>query len=337
MTKKYVIAVVGATGNVGREILNYLSSRKFPAKQVIALASELSIGRQVSFGDDTLKVDVLKDFDFAGIDIAFFCAGGEISRKYAKEAAKKGCIVIDKSSTFRLDDDVPLIVPEVNLKMLDGFKGGIIASPNCCTIPLSVILKPLDNAAKIKRVVISTYQSVSGAGKEAMDELYKQTKAKFVYEDLSSSVFPKQIAFNLFPQIGEFREDGYTDEEYKIQEELKKILGNHISPTITCVRVPVFVSHSMSVNVEFSSKMSAIEAEELLYEAEGVVVHSLDNDMKYATPIDTVESDEVYVSRIRDDSSCPNSINMWICVDNLRKGASLNAVQIAEELVRNNI
>jgi aspartate-semialdehyde dehydrogenase len=337
MNKKYVVAVVGATGNVGREVLNYLSSRKFPIKQIIALASEKSAGRQVSFGDDTLKVHQLKGFDFSGIDIAFFCAGSEVSRKYAKEAVSKGCVVIDKSSLFRLDDDVPLIVPEANLKALKDFNGGIISNPNCCSIPLSVVLKPLDNAAKIERVVISTYQSVSGAGKAAMDELYKQTKAKFVFENLDPRILPKQIAFNLFPQVGEFREDGYTDEEYKIQEELKKIIGNHINPTVTCVRVPVFVSHSMSVNVEFKNKIDAMEAEELLYETDGVVVHSLENEMKYATPIDAVESDDVFVSRVRNDYSKPNCINMWICTDNLRKGAALNAVQIAEELIKNNI
>ncbi len=335
MKKKYVIALVGATGNVGREVLNYLASRNFPVKQIIALASENSVGRQVSFGDDTLKVNQMKGFDFSGIDIAFFCAGSEVSRKYAKEAVSKGCIVIDKSSLFRLDDNVPLVVPEANLQVLKNFKAGIIANPNCCTIPLSVVLKPLDNAVKIKRVVISTYQSVSGAGKFAMDELYKQTKAKFVFENLDSRVFPKQIAFNLFPHIGEFRKDGSTDEEYKIQEELKKIIGNHISSTVTCVRVPVFVSHAMSVNIEFEDRMGAEEAEELLYEADGVVVHSLENEMKYATPIDTVENDDVFVSRIRNDTSEVNCINMWICADNLRKGAALNAVQIAEELIKN--
>lgn len=335
MKKKYVVAVVGATGNVGREVLNYLASRDFPIRKIIALASENSVGRQVSFGDDTIKVNQMKNFDFSGVDIAFFCAGSEVSRKYAKEAVSKGCIVIDKSSLFRLDDSVPLIVPEANLQALKNFNTGIIANPNCCTIPLAVALKPLDNAVKIKRIVISTYQSVSGAGKLAMDELYKQTKAKFVFENLDSRIFPKQIAFNLFPHIGEFKKDGYTDEEYKIQEELKKIIGNHISSTVTCVRVPVFVSHSMSVNIEFEDKMDATEAEELLYEADGVVVHSLENEMKYATPIDAVEHDDVFISRIRNDTSKENCINMWICTDNLRKGAALNAVQIAEELIKN--
>jgi aspartate-semialdehyde dehydrogenase len=335
MKKKHVIAVVGATGNVGRQVLNYLFSRDFPVKQIIPLASEKSVGKQVSFGDETLKIVQLKGFDFSNIDIAFFCAGSEVSRKYAKEAVSKGCIVIDKSSLFRLDDNVPLIVPEANLHALKNFKNGIIANPNCCTIPLCVVLKPLDNAVKIKNVVISTYQSVSGAGKAAMDELYKQTKAKFVFENLDARVFPKQIAFNLFPHIGEFRDDGYTEEEYKIQEELKKVIGNHISSTITCVRVPVFVSHSMSVNIQFEGKMDKNEAEALLYEAEGVVVNSFQNEMKYVTPIDAVENDEVFVSRIRDDHSKINSINMWICTDNLRKGAALNAVQIAEELIQN--
>ncbi|GAB4162915.1 MAG: aspartate-semialdehyde dehydrogenase [Rickettsiaceae bacterium] len=335
MTKKYVIAVIGATGNVGREVLNSLSDRKFPVVQVIAVASPKSIGKEVSFGDDRLKIQQIDELDFSKIDIAFFCAGSKVSEKYAKAATGKGCIVIDKSSFFRMNEDVPLVVPEANVNALKGVKNGIIANPNCCTIPLSVILKPLDNAVKIKRVVISTYQSVSGAGKAGMDELYKQTKAKFVFEHIEPKTFPNQIAFNLFPHIGEFRQDGYSDEEYKIQEELKKIIGKHITVTVTCVRVPVFVSHSMSVNVEFENKLDASEAEELLYEAEGVTVYNIGNETKYATPVDAVENDEVFVSRIRNDFSNKNCLNMWICADNLRKGAALNAVQIAEELIKN--
>ena len=333
MSKKYVVAVIGATGNVGREVLNSLSSRNFPAKEVIAAASSNSVGKEVSFGDSTLKVMQMSELDFNKIDIAFFCAGSAVSEKYAQEAVKNGCTVIDKSSFYRLDKKVPLVVPEANINSLKDFKSGIISNPNCCTIPLAVALKPLDNAAKIKRVVISTYQSVSGAGKAAMDELYNQTKAKFIFEHLNPEVFPEQIAFNLFPHVGDFREDGYSEEEYKIEEELKKIIGEQVNPTVTCVRVPVFVSHSMSVNVEFEKNINAREAEEILEDADGVITYNIENEMKYATPIDAVENDEVFISRIRDDKSRKNSLNLWICSDNLRKGAALNAVQIAEEII----
>jgi aspartate-semialdehyde dehydrogenase len=333
MSKKYVVAVIGATGNVGREVLNSLSSRNFPAKEIIAAASSNSVGKEVSFGDRTLKVMQMSELYFNKIDIAFFCAGSAVSEKYAQEAVKNGCTVIDKSSFYRLDKKVPLVVPEANINSLKDFKSGIISSPNCCTIPLAVALKPLDNAAKIKRLVISTYQSVSGAGKAAMDELYNQTKAKFIFEQLNPKVFPEQIAFNLFPHVGDFREDGYSEEEYKIEEELKKIIGEQVNPTVTCVRVPVFVSHSMSVNVEFKKNFNAQEAEEILEDADGVITYNIENEMKYATPIDTVENDEVFVSRIRDDKSRKNSLNLWICSDNLRKGAALNVVQIAEEII----
>lgn len=333
MSKKYRIAVIGATGNVGREVINYLVERSFPMQELIAAASSNSVGKEVSVGDDTVKVHQMSELNFSNIDIAFFCAGSEVSKRYAKIAVSKGCIVIDKSSYFRMDKDVPLIVPEVNLAALKGFKGGIIANPNCCSIPLAVALKPLDNAAKIKRIVVSTYQSVSGAGKAAMDELYIQTKAKFVFENIEPKAMPKQIAFNLFPQIGEFRSDSSTDEEYKIEQELKKIMGHHAVSTVTCVRVPVFVSHSMSVNVEFQNQINAKEAEELLQEADGVSVFNLKNEIKYVTPVEAVENDTVYVSRIRNDRTVPNCLNMWICTDNLRKGASLNAVQIAEHVI----
>jgi aspartate-semialdehyde dehydrogenase len=332
--KKYNVVVIGATGNVGREVLNSLSQRNFPINKILAVASPESVGKSVSFGDDTIKIHQITDLDFANLDFAFFCAGSKISKQYAKIASSKGCTVIDKSSFFRLDDDVPLIVPEANISALKNFKlGGIIANPNCCTIPLAVALKPLDNAAKIKRIVISTYQSVSGAGKDAMDELYRQTKSKFVFENLPPQVFPTQIAFNLFPHIGDFQEDGSTDEESKIENELKKIINNSIKVSVTCVRVPVFVSHSMSVNVEFENSMEAKEAEEILSELDGIITYSCDNEIQYATPVDVVEDDNVYVSRIRNDRSCPNTINMWITTDNLRKGAALNAVQIAEELI----
>ncbi len=333
MNKKYVVAVIGATGNVGREVLNYLSSRNFPVKEIITAASSNSVGKEVSFGDDTSKVLQMNELDFNKIDIAFFCAGFAVSEKYIKQAVKDGCIVIDKSSLYRLDKDVPLIVPEANINALKGFKSGIISNPNCCAIPLAAALKPLDNAAKIKRLIISTYQSVSGAGKAAMDELYNQTKAKFIFEHLNPEVFPEQIAFNLFPHIGDFREDGYSDEEYKIEEELKKIIGNNANPTVTCVRVPVFVSHSMSVNVEFEKDINAEEAEEILNDADGVIVYNIENEMKYANPIDAVDNDEVFISRIRNDNSRKNTLNLWVCCDNLRKGAALNAVQIAEEII----
>lgn len=333
MTKKYTVAVIGATGTVGRQVIDSLENRDFPIKKIIAVASESSVGKQVSFGDQTLNVLKIKDIDFADIDIAFFCAGSGVSKQYAKEAADKGCIVIDKSSFYRLDKNVPLVIPEANLKSLEGFKKGIISNPNCCVIPMVVALKPLDNAAKIKRIVASTYQSVSGAGKDAMDELYNQTKAKFVFEQLEPKVFPNQIAFNLFPHIGDFRDDGSTDEEYKIESELKKIMGDKVNPTVTCVRVPVFVSHSISVNVEFENEIDAKEAEEILSEADGVVVNNTESDVKYTTPVEAVEYDDVYVSRIRSDKSRKNCLNLWICTDNLRKGAAVNAVQIAEEVI----
>jgi aspartate-semialdehyde dehydrogenase len=359
MKEQYIVAVIGATGNVGREVLNYLDSRDFPISKIFAVASADSVGKEVSFGDKNLKLITLKEVDFAKIHLAFFCTSADISRQYAPIAASAGCIVIDKSTHFRLNPDVPLIVPEANHLALNNFQqqqakkgsaevmvktmigidekfsGGIIANPNCCTIPLAVALKPLDNAARIKRLVISTYQSVSGAGKAAMDELYRQTKAKFVFGQVRPQEFPHQIAFNLFPHIGDFREDGYTEEEYKIEHELKKIIGSHLATTVTCVRVPVFVSHAMSVNVEFDQDINAKEAEELLYEASGITVHSLDNEHRYITPIEAVEYDDVYVSRIRDDLSQKNTINLWIITDNLRKGAALNAVQIAEEITRN--
>lgn len=334
MIKKYNVAVIGATGNVGREVLNILADKKFPIDKITAFASAESVGRSVSFGDKEVRVEVLdKNTDFSKINIAFFCAGSGVAKEYAQKAAASGCIVIDKSSFFRLKDDVPLIVPEANIKKLDKFAGKIISNPNCCVIPLAVALKPLDNAAKIKRLVISTYQSVSGAGKEAMDELYEQTKSKFVFGDTKKEVFKDQIAFNLFPKIGEFLPSGESDEEYKIKEELKKIIGDHISVSVTCVRVPVFVSHSMSVNVEFEKTLDAHEAEEILREEESIILHNIENEYQYATPIDVVEREEVFVSRIRNDDSAKNSLNMWVCCDNLRKGAALNAVQIAEALL----
>ncbi len=342
----YNVAVIGATGNVGGMVMDYLYERKFPVKKIKAFASNESAGKTVHFGDEnTIDVKNLKEINFKEIDIAFFCAGSEIAEKYAQEAVANNCIVIDKSSYFRLQDGVALIVPESNIKALNlaideakklnpgRLPGMIIANPNCCVIPLSVALKPLDNAAKIKRLVISTYQSVSGAGKAAMDELYNQTKAKYLFEKVKPSVFHNQIAFNLFPHIGDFREDGITDEEYKIEEELRKIIGSHIAVTVTCVRVPVFVSHSMSVNVEFENSLTAEEAYEILADMDGVLVNSHENEEKYVTPVDATGNEEVFISRIREDKSRSNTLNLWVSADNLRKGAALNALQIAEEVV----
>lgn len=332
--KKYKVAVVGATGNVGRMVLEYLAERNFPIDTIEAYASPDSAGKEVSFGDkDTLRVQPLDKIDFSKLDLAFLCAGSKVSQEIAKKSEGSNCVIIDKASIFRLDDKVPLIVPEVNIKALENYKSGFIANPNCCVIPLSVALKPLDNAAKIKRLVISTYQSVSGAGNKAMDELYNQTKAKYSFDNLPPDVFPEQIAFNLMPHIGEFREDGSTDEEYKIARELEKIIGSHAKSTVTCVRVPVFVGHSMSVNVEFENELSAEEAYDILSEADGVLTNSHENETKYTTPVDVTESDDVFVSRIRQDDTQKNTINLWIACDNLRKGAALNAVQIAEYLV----
>lgn len=336
MTKNYNIAVVGATGSVGRETLKILAEQAFPVNNIYAAGSSSSIGRELSFGEKVIAVSALESLDFSQVDLAFFCAGSKISQEYAPKAADCRCIVIDKSSFFRLDPDVPLIVPEANIVSLKHYQTrNIIASPNCCTIPLAVILKPLDNAAKIKRIIISTYQAASGAGKDGMDELYNQTKGKYAFTNIKNSVFPKQIAFNLFPHIGDFDQDGTTGEEAKIALELQKIIGPHIKSSVTCVRVPVFVSHSMSVNVEFSQKMTAQEAEEILSDADGAIVFCLDNQEKYATPVEVVGEDSVYVSRIRDDVSQDNTINLWITCDNLRKGAALNAVQIAQELITN--
>lgn len=335
MKKKYNIAVIGATGNVGRETLNILAERDFPIGEIYAVASNESRGAEISFGDRVLKVVTLEGLDFSKINIAFFAASSDISKEYAPKAASKGCIVIDKSSFFRLDADVPLIVPEANLGSLKDYTlRNIISSPNCCTIPLAVVLKPLDNEAKIKRIVISTYQSVSGAGKTGMDELYDQTKSKYVFNDMAPRIFPKQIAFNLFPHIGDFNHDGSTSEESKIAMELEKIIGLHAKASVTCVRVPVFVGHAMSVNIEFSGKMEAEDADEILQEADGITVISTQNEAKYASPIDVVGEDNVYVSRVRKDDSLANTINLWITADNLRKGAALNSVQIAEELVK---
>jgi aspartate-semialdehyde dehydrogenase len=335
--KKYNVAVVGSTGNVGRAMLEILHEREFPVENVYSVASSDSIGAKVSFGDGVLITHGLESFDFKEhkVDIALGATNAKIAYNYVPRAVQEGAIVIDNSSGYRMDPDVPLIVPEVNsIEMSRHKKKGIIANPNCCALPLSVALKPLDNAAKIKRIVVSTYQSTSGAGKSAMDELYTNTKNKFVHKENFPQNFSKEIAFNIIPQIGAFEENGYTGEENKIIAETKKIMGEHIEVTVTSVRVPVFVGHALSVNVEFEVPLSAQEAEEILSEQDGVTIISLDSDLLFMTPIEVVGEDEVFISRIRQDHSAKNALNMWIVSDNLRKGAALNAVQIAEEWIK---
>ncbi len=333
----YKVAVVGATGNVGREMLAILAEREFPVSEVVALASRSSVGKEVSFGDnEVLKVQCLDDYDFTGTDIALFSPGSAVSKIHAPRAAKAGCIVIDNTSCFRYEKDIPLIVPEVNLGALSQYKNrNIIANPNCSTIQMLVALKPLHEAAKIKRIVVSTYQSVSGAGKDAMDELYSQTKKKFVYEDAKSTKFTKPIAFNVIPHIDVFMEDGSTKEEWKMMIETKKILDPNIEVIATCVRVPVFVCHSEAVNIEFEKPISVAEARGILSEAPGVTVIDRRENSGYATPAEVVGEDNVYVSRIRKDPTVKSGLSLWVVGDNLRKGAALNAVQIAEELVKN--
>lgn len=331
----FKVAVVGATGNVGREMLKCLSDREFPANEIVALASQKSRGKKLSFGDEILEVQALEGYDFTGTDIALFSAGSEVAKKYADIAAKSGCIVIDNSSYFRMDPEVPLIVPEVNIDDLKDFhKKNIIANPNCSIIQLVVALKPLHACAKIKRVIVSTYQSVSGAGKNAMEELFRQTKAKYMNAHVPANFLPKSIAFNIIPHIDEFVEDDYTREEWKMHDEIKKILDPSILLSATCVRVPVFVGHSESVYVEFENSITTEEAREALNEADGVLVIDNPEDNHYITPIEAAGETAVFVSRIRRDLTHPNALNMWIVCDNLRKGAALNAVQIAEELVQ---
>ncbi|MDE0797439.1 MAG: aspartate-semialdehyde dehydrogenase [Alphaproteobacteria bacterium] len=332
----YKVAVVGATGNVGRAMLEILAERNFPADEVVALASARSAGREVSFGDDDiLTVQNLATYDFTGTDIALFSPGAKVSAEHAPRAAKQGCIVIDNTSEFRMDPDVPLVVPEVNPEDLDWHtKRNIIANPNCSTIQMVVALKPLHDLAKIKRVVVSTYQSVSGAGKSAMDELFNQTKGVFVNDAKTTEQFTKQIAFNVIPHIDVFMEDGSTKEEWKMAVETRKILDGDIAVHATCVRVPVFVGHGEAVNVEFARAIDENTARDILRDAPGVmVVDQRDND-GYITPAECAGDDAVYVSRIRKDPTIKNGLSMWVVSDNLRKGAALNSVQIAEELIR---
>ncbi|ALK11058.1 aspartate-semialdehyde dehydrogenase [Blastochloris viridis] len=330
----YSVAVVGATGNVGREMLAILAERGFPADEVVALASRRSMGVEVSYGDKTLKVKALENFDFTGTDICLMSAGGTVSKEWSPRIGAQGCVVIDNSSTWRTDPDVPLIVPEVNADAVAGFtKKNIIANPNCSTAQLVVALKPLHDAFTIKRVVVATYQSVSGAGKDAMDELFSQTRAVFTASEMETKKFPKRIAFNLIPQIDVFMEDGSTKEEWKMMVETKKILDPKIKLTATCVRVPVFVSHSEAVNVEFEQPVTADEARALLARAPGCLVIDKHEPGGYITPVEATGEDATYISRIREDSTVDNGLSFWCVSDNLRKGAALNSVQIAELLV----
>ena len=330
----YKVAVVGATGNVGREMLNILAERQFPADQVIALASSRSIGVEVSYGDKTLKCKQLDHYDFADTDICLMSAGGETSKEWSPRIGAQKCVVIDNSSAWRYDQDVPLIVPEVNADAVAGFtKKYIIANPNCSTAQLVVALKPLHDFATITRVVVSTYQSVSGAGKEGMDELDRQTKALYSLGDVQIKKFPKRIAFNLIPHIDVFMEDGYTKEEWKMMVETKKILDPKIKLTATCVRVPVFISHSEAVNVEFEKPISVEEARKILRAAPGLLVIDKHEPGGYITPHEAAGEDATYVSRIREDATVENGLTFWCVSDNLRKGAALNAIQIAETLI----
>ncbi|MBV9332190.1 MAG: aspartate-semialdehyde dehydrogenase [Alphaproteobacteria bacterium] len=328
------VAVAGATGNVGREMLSVLAERAFPASEVVALASSRSVGTEVSFGDGVLKVKALEHFDFAGTDIVLMSAGGAVSKAVSPRIAAAGAIVIDNSSAWRMDREVPLIVPEVNASVLDrGIPKNIIANPNCSTAQLVVALKPLHEEAQIRRVVVATYQSVSGAGREAMDELFRQTRAVFVADPIESEHFQKQIAFNVIPQIDDFLDSGVTKEEWKMMVEVQKILDPDIQVSATCVRVPVFIGHSEAVTIEFERAITAARARQLLREAPGVLVIDKHEDGGYATPVECAGEDATYVSRIRKDPSVEHGLSMWVVSDNLRKGAALNAVQIAECLI----
>jgi len=330
----FKVAVVGATGNVGREMMNILAEREFPADEVVAIASRKSLGQEVSYGDKTLKVKALEHYDFSDTDICLMSAGGSVSKEWSPKIAAQGAIVIDNSSAWRYDSDVPLIVPEVNADAIEGFsKRNIIANPNCSTAQLVVALKPLHDKAKIKRVVVATYQSVSGAGKEAMEELFSQTKAVYQIDEVVPKKFPKRIAFNVIPHIDVFQDDGYTREEWKMVVETKKILDPKIKLTATCVRVPVFVSHSEAVNIEFEEPITADEAREVLRKAPGCLVIDKRENGGYVTPYEAAGEDATYISRVREDPTVDNGLMLWVVSDNLRKGAALNAVQIAECLI----
>ena len=331
----YKVAVVGASGNVGREMLNILTERGFPVGEVIPLASSRSAGQEVSFGDNDLKIQDLQKFDFAGTDIVLSSAGAKVSAEFAGRAASAGAVIIDNTSHFRMDPDVPLVVPEVNPEAIAGYtKKNIIANPNCSTIQMVVALKPLHQVAPIKRVVVSTYQSVSGAGKEAMDELFNQTRGIFMNAAPTPEQFSKQIAFNVIPQIDVFMDDRATKEEWKMVVETKKILDPKIKVHANCVRVPVFIGHALMVNVEFDGDISVEEARQAMQKAKGLTVIDLESEMEFVTPAEIAGEDSVYISRLRQDHTVDNGLNFWCTADNLRKGAALNAVQIAEVLVR---
>ena len=331
---KYVVTVVGATGAVGEEMISILEDREFPVERLRLFASERSEGKTLTFQDEEIPVETLGKNSFRGIDIALFSAGGERSRIWAPVAVKSGCIVIDNSSQWRMDPEVPLVVPEVNPQDLKWHKG-IIANPNCSTIQMVVVLKPIHDAARIKRVVVTTFQSVSGTGKKAMEELMQQTADLLNFRQVQASVYPHQIAFNCIPHIDSFLENGYTKEEMKLANETRKIMGDDsIKITATAVRVPVFRCHSESLNVETEKKLTADEARAVLSAAPGVVIYDAPGKNIYPLPVDVADKDETYVGRIREDESAENGINMWIAADNLRKGAALNAVQIAEHLIR---
>lgn len=330
----YKIAVVGATGMVGREILQMLAERGFPVDEIVALASERSSGVELSFGEkEVLKVRPLDGFDFAGFDVALFSPGAKVSRVHAPRAAKAGCVVIDNTSEFRMDPDVPLVVPEVNPEAIARYsKRNIIANPNCSTIQMVLALKPLHDAAKVKRVVVSTYQATSGAGKDAMEELFNQTRGVFVNDAILTEQFTKQIAFNVIPHIDIFMEDGQTREEWKMAVETRKILGLDIAVSATCVRVPVFIGHGEAINVEFANELTVEQARGLLRAMPGITVIDHRADEGYVTPIECAGEDMVFVSRIRKDPTVTHGLSMWVVADNIRKGAALNAVQIAEHV-----
>ena len=332
----YRIAVAGATGNVGREILAILAEREFPVDEVFALASDRSTGREVSFGDDeVLTVRPLDTFDFEGVDLGLFSPGSKVSDIYAPVAAAAGCVVIDNTSRFRMEPDVPLVVPEVNPEALAGFREhNIVANPNCSTIQMVMALKPLHDIARVRRVVVATYQSVSGAGKAAMDELFDQTRKIYFQEEHAPEAFSRRIAFNAIPHIDRFADDGSTGEERKMMQETQKILDPEIVVSATCVRVPVFVGHAEAINVEFDTPIGAEEARDALRQAPGIQVIDNPDEEVYVTPVDCVGEFDVFVSRVREDTSVPYGLNLWVVADNLRKGAALNTVQIAETLVR---
>ncbi|MGI9411851.1 MAG: aspartate-semialdehyde dehydrogenase [Hyphomicrobiaceae bacterium] len=339
----YSIAVVGATGNVGQEMMNVLVERKFPVDEIFAVASRRSLGREVSFGDSSLKCKDLENFDFSKCDLVLMSAGGSVSKEWSPKIAAQGCLVIDNSSAWRYDQDVPLIVPEVNGHVIGPYlaranRKNIIANPNCSTAQLVLVLKPLHDENPINRVVVSTYQSVSGAGKEAVDELWHQTKGKYVPgQEVEAKKFTKEIAFNVIPHIDVFMEDGYTKEEWKMMVETKKIVDPKIKLTATCARVPVFVGHSESVNIEFSRPMTVAEARSILREAPGIMVVDKREDGGYVTPVDAAGEFATYVSRMREDATVENGLCMWVVSDNLLKGAALNAVQIAESVVEHGL